>query len=105
MPTLALAGLLRERVVDGDLHLETTILTTAPNELMAPIHNRMPVIVPRHLLQDWLNPHLAFPKSWALPPFPSARMGCKPVSTQLNQAGSEGPTLLVADGPRQPTLF
>ena len=103
--TFALAGLLRERAVDGDLHLETTILTTAPNDLMAPIHDRMPVIVPQHLLQDWLNPHLAFPKNWALPAFPSAHMSCKPASTQLNHTGSEGPALLVADGPRQPTLF
>ncbi len=32
-----------------------TILTTSANELMAPIHNRMPVIVPADRYRDWLE--------------------------------------------------
>jgi putative SOS response-associated peptidase YedK len=33
-----------------------TIITTEPNELLAPIHNRMPVILPRDAEEAWLNP-------------------------------------------------
>jgi putative SOS response-associated peptidase YedK len=33
-----------------------TIITTAPNELMAPIHNRMPMILRREDEELWLNP-------------------------------------------------
>src|SRR5690606_26263462 len=32
------------------------ILTTAPNELVAAIHDRMPVVLDRALLDDWLDP-------------------------------------------------
>lgn len=32
------------------------MLTTAPNSLVAPLHNRMPVIVPDGLEQAWLEP-------------------------------------------------
>ncbi len=33
-----------------------TIITTAPNELTAPIHDRMPVILPPTAEAQWLNP-------------------------------------------------
>ena len=33
-----------------------SIITTVPNSLMEPIHDRMPVILPRELYEDWLNP-------------------------------------------------
>ena len=32
------------------------ILTTAPNELMARVHDRMPVVIPDGLEQAWLEP-------------------------------------------------
>ncbi len=33
-----------------------TIITTNPNDLVAPIHNRMPVILPRDVEAVWLDP-------------------------------------------------
>ena len=41
---------------EGDELRTTTILTTEPNELMADIHNRMPVILPRDDYAAWLAP-------------------------------------------------
>ena len=35
-----------------------TIITTTPNELMAPIHDRMPVILPREVESLWLDPEV-----------------------------------------------
>ena len=32
-----------------------TIITTAPNALIEPIHNRMPVIMPREVEAQWLD--------------------------------------------------
>ena len=41
---------------DGEGVLETcTILTTEPNALMAPIHSRMPVIIPPASYASWLS--------------------------------------------------
>src|SRR5690606_10699784 len=39
---------------EGDEIRTATILTTEPNDLMANIHNRMPVILPRDAYEIWL---------------------------------------------------
>jgi len=57
-----------------------TILTTEANELMAEIHNakkRMPVILPKHQVTNWLNSAIA----------PNiAQQICKPFDTNAMQA-------------------
>jgi putative SOS response-associated peptidase YedK len=40
---------------DGSEILSATIITTSPNELMTPIHNRMPVILPSNTYPQWLT--------------------------------------------------
>lgn len=40
---------------EGKEHPTFTIVTTEPNELMAPIHNRMPVILPEQHIEQWLD--------------------------------------------------
>ena len=32
------------------------VLTTTPNKLISHLHNRMPVIIPQGLEEDWINP-------------------------------------------------
>lgn len=49
-PVLYMAGLYDQRNGE-DCYC---ILTTAPNDSMRPIHNRMPLVVPRGKMQDWL---------------------------------------------------
>ncbi len=41
---------------DGSPVATCAILTTAPNELMQPIHDRMPVILPKKAYAAWLDP-------------------------------------------------
>lgn len=43
----------------GNLIHSTTIITTEPNELMSAIHNRMPVILPADLREEWLSNNLS----------------------------------------------
>jgi putative SOS response-associated peptidase YedK len=54
---LALAGLWErwEDRAGGEAAQTFTILTTTPNELCAPIHDRMPVILPREKWAAWLG--------------------------------------------------
>lgn len=40
---------------EGKEHPTFTIITTEPNELMTPIHNRMPVILPEQHIEQWLD--------------------------------------------------
>lgn len=70
-----------------------TILTTAPNELMARIHDRMPVIVPPDRYRDWLAPGEADPENLRefLGAYPAAEMQAEPVSTFVNSPKNEGP--------------
>ena len=41
---------------EGELVRSCTIVTTQPNEFMAPIHNRMPVILSQETEAPWLDP-------------------------------------------------
>jgi len=53
---ISLAGLHEYWRNGDDIILSYTILTTQPNELLAPIHNRMPVIIGDDELEEWLDP-------------------------------------------------
>jgi putative SOS response-associated peptidase YedK len=43
---------------DRRRHRECTIITTRPNELVAPVHDRMPVILPTAAEAVWLDPSI-----------------------------------------------
>ena len=74
--------------------LETfTIITTDNNELMAPIHNRMPVILHEKDEGAWLDPELKDPEKLLplLKPYPSEEMVLYEVSTVVNSPKNDVP--------------
>lgn len=81
---------------EGDWLQSCTILTTEANELMRPLHDRMPVIVPSENYEHWLDPrqHDAAELKQLLVPFPSELMVAHPVSKAVNRVGNEGPELV-----------
>jgi len=62
------------------------ILTTAANDVLAPIHDRMPVILPPIEYARWLDPSLKDTDSLAplLVPFPAEDMVAFPVNPRVN---------------------
>jgi putative SOS response-associated peptidase YedK len=72
------------------------IITTEPNELMAPIHNRMPVILPREDEAEWLDVDQTEPEQLLhfLRPYPAAEMEAYPISGLVNRPGNDSPELL-----------
>ncbi|HSS32990.1 MAG TPA: SOS response-associated peptidase [Solirubrobacterales bacterium] len=85
---------------DGWLY-SCTIVTTTPNEVVSPIHNRMPAILPDAEAEAaWLRPDLSAEDAIAmLGPLDGARMQSAPANPKLNKVGKgteEGPELLVA---------
>ena len=69
-----------------------TILTTQANDLLRPLHDRMPLILHREDYDRWLDAN-ARPEELEplLRPFPSAEMELREVSTHVNNARNEGP--------------
>jgi len=73
-----------------------TILTGEPNDLVAPIHGRMPVSLPPGVWADWLDRDLEDPEAAAalLAVYPAAAMAAHPVSTLVNKVGNNTPELI-----------
>lgn len=76
--------------------LETfTIITTAPNELMEPIHNRMPVILKSRDEDLWLDPRADQSSLLSLlKPYDSNLMEEYEVSVKVNSPREEAPDLI-----------
>ncbi|WP_376797184.1 SOS response-associated peptidase [Thermogemmatispora sp.] len=81
---------------DGRSLRTCTIVTTEPNELLAPIHNRMPVILSREACERWLDPRLQETEALLplLRPYPATEMQARPVSRLVNDPRNEGAALL-----------
>ncbi len=69
----------------GDILETCTILTTTANEIVSPIHDRMPVILAPDEYELWLEPGSKLdPLQALLDPYPAAAMQVYPVSTLVN---------------------
>jgi len=82
----------------GDIINSCSIITTTPNDLMIPIHNRMPVILQREVEHVWLDQSIVesgFLKS-LLVPYPADQMMAYEVSTLVNSPKNNGPECLVS---------
>jgi putative SOS response-associated peptidase YedK len=62
-----------------------TIITTLPNELTLPIHDRMPAIVPKNKLAYWMDPENQDQKGLLsiLKPYPSDEMAISAVDPRI----------------------
>jgi putative SOS response-associated peptidase YedK len=85
---------------DGYLYT-CTLVTTTPNKVVAPVHDRMPAILPSPEAEAaWLRPDLSPEDAVAMcAPLEPSRMSSAPANPALNKVGkgmAEGPELLVA---------
>jgi len=53
--TLYIAEFYRIHKTDAGLKTESIIMTTKPNSSVSSVHDRMPLIVDRSHIEDWLN--------------------------------------------------
>jgi putative SOS response-associated peptidase YedK len=120
----AFAGLWEVWRSDDGTELPTcTIITGEPNELVKPIHDRMPAILTPEAIRKWLDPHELPPEDLLklLAPYPAQEMEAKPVSKTVNNARVDSPECIESmtdsaaparpkkkkhrDDSDQPTLF
>lgn len=88
----AFAGLWSEwQNADGASVRSCAVVTTGPNELMAAIHNRMPVILSPVDYAAWLDPAPRSPESLdhLIKPFPAELLQAYPVSTLVNSPSND----------------
>jgi putative SOS response-associated peptidase YedK len=70
---------------EGEPVKSCTIITCAANELMAPVHDRMPVILDKERMLRWLDPRTPLNEAYVLlAPYPAGEMEMYPVSTLVN---------------------
>lgn len=108
---LPLAGLWASWIApeSGETEQTFTILTTAANETMAPLHERMPVILDREGIASWLEPDAAVADlRQLLRPAPEGLLRHHPVSARINTAEPDDADLIeevTLQPPRQQSLF
>jgi putative SOS response-associated peptidase YedK len=94
---LAFAGLWETWTGPNGEELDTaTIVTTRANATLAPLHDRMPVIVPREAFDLWLDgTHVdAKTAETLIAPAPDDMLEAYPVSTAVNRTANDNPALL-----------
>jgi putative SOS response-associated peptidase YedK len=81
-----------------------TIITTSANETMAPIHDRMPVILPASKWDEWLDPGNDDTAALGelLVPAPPTLLRLQPVSTEVNNVRNKGAQLIEPAVPAEP---
>ena len=101
----AFAGLWESWCPKDGAPLETfTILTTDPNQLMEPIHNRMPAILAPDRIKSWLRPGDISPEDYAAHcvPYPASELQAFSVSTLVNSPRHDSPDCVVPTLPPTP---
>lgn len=78
---------------DGQPRETCTILTTTPNEVLRPLHDRMPVILPPDAYSLWLDPTIGEVErlQTLLTPYSADAMTAYPVSTRVNSPAYDSP--------------
>lgn len=103
----ALAGIWEEWRSEERVLTTFCVLTTEANERMAPIHDRMPVILDEAKAEAWLDGEADGNAAGILQPYPAEKMLVRPVSAFVNKIGNEGPPCLAPPerGEEQLSLF
>jgi putative SOS response-associated peptidase YedK len=85
---------------DGSPLESCTILTTTPNSLVADLHNRMPVILPREQYEAWLTPQPCDIATLGalLLPFDASLMKRYEVGSFVNNPKNESPDCMMPVG-------
>ena len=81
------------RAPNGDILRTCCLITTAPNEIMMPVHDRMPVIVSPDDYAQWLTGEPVEAQA-LIKPYPIEDMQAWAVSRRVSRSGEEGADLI-----------
>lgn len=93
------AGLWEEWIdkESGELLETFTIITTQANDVLKPVHDRMPVIVKATNYDEWLDPKIKDTEKLEklLAPYPANEMDSHTVSKAVNSPTADSPELII----------
>lgn len=93
----AFAGLWDVWMGGAEPLMSVCLITTIANELVRPVHDRMPVILPREHYEEWLEPATPEPRLLSLlQPYPATAMKMIAVGSAVNSAKNDSPECLSA---------
>ncbi len=84
---LALAGIYQ---INRDGLMQCCLITTDANQVMQPIHNRMPALIPQEAMQDWLRSEDTHVIDALMKPAADDSIAATEVSSYVNNAKNEG---------------
>ena len=84
---LALAGIYQ---IDRDGEMHCCLITSDANDVMRPVHDRMPVLIPRAAMQDWLRSEDSHVIDALMKPAADDSIDALAVSSYVNNAHNEG---------------
>jgi putative SOS response-associated peptidase YedK len=89
------------RAPDGAVLETCAVITTEPNDLMRPIHHRMPAMLAPEQFEAWLDPRATEPAQLAplLRPPDAAAMSALAVGPHVSDVRHEGPACLAPAAP------
>jgi len=102
-PAFAMAGLWEVWEGEDRSIPSVTILTTEPNDLLTPIHDRMPVVLPADEERTWLD---GDPEERAAlcRPYPDPDLDAYEISTRVNDPDNDDPSVIEPLGHEQSGL-
>ena len=103
----AMAGIYDTWSKEGKELVTFSILTTAANEAISSIHDRMPVILRQEREGEWASKEVlsADALSEILQPLPASSIDAYPVSEMVNDSRSDHPDMILPQRMQQATLF
>lgn len=107
-PLFSMAGIWETwKSAEGEQLNSFSVVTTMPNELMAEIHNRMPVILTKNAEKIWLQSDDESQLKELLKPYPAKAMSAYRISNLVNlpRNNHKNITLPVDPGDPTPDLF
>jgi putative SOS response-associated peptidase YedK len=92
------------RDAEGVVTRTCTIITTAANSTMAPVHHRMPVVLTEDVWAEWIGPGALSEHRLAglLAPAPDDLLSSHPVSDAVNSAANDTSDLILQVPERHP---
>jgi putative SOS response-associated peptidase YedK len=90
---LMFAGLWERWKGEGEEIESCTIITTPANDLIKPLHDRMPAIITKEMWNKWLDPEITDVSQFQvmLAPYPSKQLTAYAVSRMVNTPANDSP--------------